>query len=130
NLQTGVATSLTDTVALPVVTMKAPAKLKESAKKGAKIKFTRTGPTTDPLTVSYAATGTAAEGIDYGPLPGTITFPAKKKSATLVIVPFADGLREPPESIELTVLPGDDYAPGLSPTSTITLLSIEKKPKK
>jgi T5SS/PEP-CTERM-associated repeat protein len=128
--QTGMATSLTDTVALPTVSVKAPAKLKESAKKGAKIKFARTGDTTDPLTVHYQLGGTAEPGVDYGLLPGTLEIPAKKKSATLVIVPFADGLIEPPETIELTVLPGDDYAPSSPLPVTITLLSTEKKPKK
>ena len=109
--QTGMATSLTDTVALPVVTMKVPKTLKESARKGGKIKFARSGASTDPLTISYSVGGTAEPGIDYGFLPGTLTIPAKKKSATLVVVPFADGLPEPPETIEVTVLPGDDHAP-------------------
>ncbi|MBI3769803.1 MAG: hypothetical protein HY271_15130 [Deltaproteobacteria bacterium] len=130
DMQTGMATSLADAVALPVVTIKAPAKLKESAKKGAKVKFTHTGPTTDPLTVHYRPGGTAEAGIDYAPLSGTLVIPAKKKAATLVIIPFADGLPEPPETIELEVLPGDDYAPSLSPTVAMTLLSTEKKPRK
>lgn len=127
--QTGMATSLTDTVALPIVTIKAPAKLKESAKKGAKIKFARGGATTDALTVSYHVGGSAEPGIDYAPLSGSLVIPAKKKSATLVIVPFADGLPETNETIELEVLPGADYAPGLTPKATIVLLSTEKKPK-
>ncbi len=126
----GTATSLTDTVALPVVSMKAPAKLKESAKKGVKVKFTRTGPTADPLTAHYDVRGTAEDGVDYVALSGTVEFPAKKKSATVVIVPFADGVAEPPETIDLEVLPGDDYAPSIPATATITLLSTEKKPKK
>jgi T5SS/PEP-CTERM-associated repeat protein len=127
--QTGMASSLTDTVALPVVTIKAPAKLKESAKKGAKVKFARGGATTDPLTVQYRLGGSAEPGIDYAPLSGSLVIPAKKKSATLVIVPFTDGLPEANETIELEVLPGADYAPGSTPKATITLLSAEKKPK-
>jgi len=39
-------------------------------------------------------------------------------------------LIEPPETIELTVLPGDDYAPRSPLPVTITLLSTEKKPKR
>jgi hypothetical protein len=101
--------------------------LKESAKKGGKIKFARSGATTNPLIVNLGVDGT---GIDFGFLPGTITIPAKMKSATLVVVPFADGLVEPPETIELTVLPGDGYQTTSTPTATITLLSTEKKPKK
>jgi hypothetical protein len=128
--QTGTATALTDAVALPLVTMKAPKKLKESAKKGGKIKLTRTGPTTDPLTVTLRVGGSAEAGIDFGFPPRTVTFAAKKKAATLVVVPFADGRNEPPETIEITVLPGDGYQTTSTPTATITLLSTEKKPKK
>jgi T5SS/PEP-CTERM-associated repeat protein len=126
----GMATSLTDAVALPIVSLKAPKKLKESAKKGVKVQLKRTGATTDPLTVHYRVRGSAENGIDYVELPGTLEIPAKKKSATLVVQPFADGVPEPPETIELEVLPGDDYAPSVPSTATITLLSTEKKPKK
>jgi hypothetical protein len=112
------------------VSLKAPKKLKESAKKGVKVQLKRTGATTDPLTVHYRVRGSAENGIDYVELPGTLEIPAKKKSATLVVQPFADGVPEPPETIELEVLPGDDYAPSVPSTATITLLSTEKKPKK
>jgi T5SS/PEP-CTERM-associated repeat protein len=126
----GMATSLTDTVALPVVSIKAPAKLKESAKKGVKVQFKRSGPTTDALTVHYRVGGSAENGIDYVALPGTLEIPVKKKSATVVVQPFVDGIPEPPETIEFEVLPGDDYAPSIPSTATITLFTAEKKIKK
>lgn len=126
----GIATSLTDAVALPVVSVKAPAKLKESAKSGAKVQFKRAGPTTAPMTVHYEVGGTAENGVDYVALPGMVEIPTKKKSATIVVKPFVDGLFEPTETITIEVLPGDDYQPSVPSTATIDLFSTEKKPKR
>jgi hypothetical protein len=125
----GTAMALTDTVALPVVSMKAPAKLKESAKSGAKVTFKRAGSTVAPLTVHYVLGGTAENGIDYATVPEEIEIPAKKKSATLAVKPAADGIPEPPETITVELLPGDDYQPALPSKATITLLSTEKRVK-
>jgi T5SS/PEP-CTERM-associated repeat protein len=127
--QTGMATSMTDAVALPVVGIKTKSTLKESQKGGLKVQFTRTGPTTAPLTVHYRVRGDAENGVDYATLPGTIDILVKKKAATLVIRPLVDGLFEPAETITLEVLPGDDYAPAIASTSTIILVSSEKRPK-
>jgi T5SS/PEP-CTERM-associated repeat protein len=126
----GTATALNDTVALPAVTISAKATLKESEKKGLKVKLTRTGPKTAPLTVHYRVRGSARSGIDFGALPGVLTIPVKKKSATFLVRPIADGFIEPAETIVIEVLPGDDYAPSLLSKATITLVSTEKKPKK
>jgi T5SS/PEP-CTERM-associated repeat protein len=124
----GMAIALTDTVALPVVGIKAPRKLKESAKR-AKVKLIRSGPTTAPLTVHYRVGGSAENGIDYVTLPGTLEIPVKKKSATLVVQPFVDGVPEPVETIDIEVLPGDDYAPSVPSKATIPLFSTDRKPR-
>ena len=118
-------TSTTDAVALPAVSVKAKAKLKETAKQG-KIKLKRTGDTSAPLVVSYTVGGTAQSGVDYEALPGTIEFPAKKKSATIRVRPIADGLLEGPETLELTLVPGDTYAPGIVSQVVVELLSKDE----
>ena len=104
-------TSTTDAVALPAVSVKAKPKLKETAKQG-KIKLKRTGDTSAPLVVSYTVGGTAQSGVDYEALPGTIEFPAKKKSATIRVRPIADGLLEGPETLELDARPGRQLRAG------------------
>ena len=106
--------------------MKAKARLKETAKRGGKIKLKRTGDTSAPLVVSYTIEGTAQSGIDYEALPGTIEFPAKKKSATILVRPLADGLLEGPETIELTLAPNEAFAPGVVSSATIELLSKDE----
>ncbi|WP_228052017.1 beta strand repeat-containing protein, partial [Sphaerospermopsis aphanizomenoides] len=67
--------------------------------------FTRTGITTNPLTVNYAVGGTA-DSTDYtGATPGTgktITFAAGSSTATLIIDPTADTTVETDETVVLT----------------------------
>jgi T5SS/PEP-CTERM-associated repeat protein len=116
-------TSLTDAVALPSVSVKAKARLKETAKKGGKIKLKRTGDTSAPLVVAYTVGGTAQPGVDYEALPGVVEIPARKKSATIVVKPIADGAREGPETIELELAPNEAFAPGLVSGAAIELLS-------
>jgi len=123
--QPGLATSLNDAVALPLVKLtgaKVP-KLKEKQKAGIKLQFTRTGSTAAPITVNYNIGGTATNGIDYVTLPGALTIPAKKKSATLVIKPYADGAFEPTETVEIELLPGAGYSPSVASNKVTIQLS-------
>jgi T5SS/PEP-CTERM-associated repeat protein len=115
-----VLTSLTDAEPLPYVNLKGKPLLLET-KKAAKVKLTRTGDTTLPLTVAYTVGGTATSGVDYAALPGAIQFPAKKKSVTLLVQPIADALEEGSETIELSLAPNASFAPGLTATLTIEL---------
>jgi hypothetical protein len=54
------------------------------------ITVTRTGPTTNSLTVSYQTQGTAQSGVDYHSLSGSVTIPAGQVSAEIDIVPLDD----------------------------------------
>jgi Ca2+-binding RTX toxin-like protein len=74
--------------------------------------FTRSGPTTNSLTVSYGINGTA-DATDYiGATPGTgktITFAAGSATATLTIDPTADLAIETGETVSLTLAAGTGY---------------------
>jgi hypothetical protein len=85
-----------------------------SRRLGLKLKFTRAGSTAEPMDVRYSVGGTATNGIDYVTLPGTLTIPTQKKSANLVVQPYADGAFEPTETIEIEVLTGDAYSPSFA----------------
>jgi T5SS/PEP-CTERM-associated repeat protein len=115
-----VLTSLTDAEPLPFVNLSGKPLLLES-RKGAKVKLTRGGDTSAPLTVAYAVGGTAENGVDFVELPGTIEFPARKKSVTLLVQPIADGVAEGSETIELSLAPNESFAPGLASTLTLEL---------
>jgi T5SS/PEP-CTERM-associated repeat protein len=123
-------TALTDLEALPAVSLTGKTRLKEKKKAGLKLKIRRDGDTSAPLLVSYAIRGTAENGIDYELLPGTLEIPARKKSAKLVVKPRRDGRIEGPETIELELLPGVDYAPSLFSEHEIALTSADKPKQK
>jgi T5SS/PEP-CTERM-associated repeat protein len=115
-----VLTSLTDAEPLPYVNLAGKPLLLES-KKAAKLKLTRSGDTTASLTVAYTVGGTAESGVDFVALPGTIQFPARKKSVTLLVQPIADGFAEGSETIEITLAPDASFAPGLASELTLEL---------
>lgn len=79
--------------------------------------FNRTGPTTNPLTVSYTVGGTATLGTDYTGIASegatkTVTFNAGASSATVTVDPTADTTVEGNETVSLTLLPGTGYTIG------------------
>jgi T5SS/PEP-CTERM-associated repeat protein len=125
-----VLTSLNDAVPLPTVSLKAKPRLKEKKKRGLKLKVSRKGDTSQPLSVRYTIRGSARNGIDYELLPGVVEIPARKRSAKLLLRPFADGLAEGAETIELEVLPGENYTQSLAARAEIELVDPEaKKPR-
>ncbi|MBD2073375.1 hypothetical protein H6F86_05645 [Phormidium sp. FACHB-592] len=73
---------------------------------------TRTGETSQPLTIPYTIGGTATPGTDYSQLPGSITIPAGATSATQnITTPTKNGsTAEPSETIVLTPQSGTGYS--------------------
>ncbi|WP_044034488.1 Calx-beta domain-containing protein, partial [Microcystis aeruginosa] len=84
--------------------------------------FTRTGVTTNPLTVNYSIGGTATNGTDYAALPSSIAFAAGLSTATVIVDPTADTTVEPNETVILTLASGTGYTVGTTTpvTGTIT----------
>jgi T5SS/PEP-CTERM-associated repeat protein len=119
-----VATAKNSAVALPTVSVKASTKklFEKRAKTKATLTFSRNHAAATPLTVTYALRGTATNGIDYVSLPGIVTIPAKKKSAKAVVQVVNDPFREGAETIDVVVLPGDDYTDSRAATARITIV--------
>jgi Calx-beta domain/Domain of unknown function (DUF4114) len=98
--------------------------------------FTRTGATTNPLTVGYQVGGTATLTTDYAQTgaasftatTGTVTFAAGANTATVTLSPVADTVIEPDETIFLTLNNGDGYAVGTSAAVTGTILNDDLLP--
>jgi len=61
----------------------------------------RTGETNNELTVFYSLHGTAQNGSDYETLPGSITIPAGRRTARIVVKPINDELEERIETVVL-----------------------------
>jgi hypothetical protein len=88
--------------------------------------FTRTGATTNPLTINYGITGTANSGDYTGATPGTgktITFAAGASTTTLTIDPIADTTVENNETVALTLVSGTGYTVGTTTAVTGTIIN-------
>jgi hypothetical protein len=61
------------------------------------------------LLVKYTLAGTADSGIDFEALSGEVTILAGAKTAKILVTPKADGVKESPETIALTLLADPTY---------------------
>lgn len=85
--------------------------------------FTRTGATTNALTVNYSVSGTATPGSDYTTLPGTITIPAGSSSTVLNVMPIDDTVSEPLETVIVTTAASSNYiVESVASTATISIV--------
>ncbi len=83
--------------------------------------ITRTGPTTNALTVNYGLTGSALHGTDYVALPGVLTIPAGSAVGTIVITPIEDSIGEPSQTVVLEIRGGLGYSIGAAASATVTI---------
>jgi hypothetical protein len=87
----------------PVVTLSATSSVaNEHGPVNGVITLTRSGPTTAELVVPLTLSGSATNGIDYTALPASVTIPIGQSSTTVTIVPLADPLIEPEETVIVT----------------------------
>jgi Calx-beta domain-containing protein len=95
----------------------------------ATLTVTRTGGTTAaPLTVAYTIAGTATSGSDYTALPGSVTIPARQRSATISVRPIDDETLEPSESVIATVAARPSYIVGTASSATVTITDDDVLP--
>lgn len=85
--------------------------------------FTRVGPVTEPVTISYAITGTAAADTDFAPLPGSVTIPAGATSATVSLVPKPNAANQNNRTATLTIVPQNSYGVGANDRASVTIFS-------
>ncbi|MFM7406581.1 MAG: lectin-like protein, partial [Cuspidothrix sp.] len=88
--------------------------------------FTRTGVTTNALTVNYTVGGTATIGTDYTGIATagttkTVTFAAGSSTATVTVDPTADTTIESDETVALTLASGTGYTIGTTNAVTGTI---------
>ncbi|REJ50440.1 MAG: calcium-binding protein [Microcystis flos-aquae DF17] len=108
---------------LPTITLAvAPSSVTEDGTTNLVYTFTRTGVTTNSLTVNYTVSGTATNGTDYASIPTSVTFAAGSSTATVTVDPTADTTVEADETVALTLTAGTDYTIGTTTpvTGTIT----------
>ncbi|MFM5955685.1 MAG: discoidin domain-containing protein, partial [Dolichospermum sp.] len=117
---------------LPTITLAvSPSSVTEDGTTNLVYTFTRTGSTTNALTVNYSITGTANTSDYTGATPGTgktITFAAGASTATLTIDPTADTIVESDETVALTLAAGTGYTVGTTAAVTGTITNDDLLP--
>ncbi len=88
-------------------------------------RFTRSGSTDQPLTVTYSTAGSATPGDDYEALAGTVTIPIGAGFADVIVAPIDDASSEGTEIVDVAVVDGVDYFAGTTATATVMLLDDE-----
>jgi hypothetical protein len=86
--------------------------------------FTRSGVTTNALTVNYTVGGTATNGTDYTSIPTSVTFAANSATATVIVDPTADTTVESDETVILTLATGTGYTVGTPNAATGTITNV------
>ena len=122
------------TTALPTVTVVAtvPSAPLDGSSTGL-LTFSRTGASTNDLTVNYMLSGTAVKWTDYyrlpeGDMPVAVTIPAGAASATLAITAKANSSGANPETAIFTLSADSSYAIGSADTATITIVAADALP--
>ncbi|HSL25388.1 MAG TPA: Calx-beta domain-containing protein [Acidimicrobiia bacterium] len=80
----------------------------------------RTGSTTNALTVNYTIGGTASNGSDYSLLATSVVIPATQSSAVVTVTPTNDAVAEPTETVILTLAAGS-YTIGSPAAATVNI---------
>ena len=99
-----------------------------TAESGPKLKLllTRTGDTSQPLTVTYKAASSAVAGVDYKELTGIATIPAGAASTKIKIKTFDDGVVDGTKVLKLKLTgSGATYTLGAVPKAKITILDVQ-----
>ncbi|MCZ8024957.1 MAG: FG-GAP-like repeat-containing protein, partial [Microcystis sp. LE19-10.1B] len=118
----GQGTITDDDVILPSITLAvSPSSVTEDGTSNLIYTFTRSGVTTNLLTVNYSIGGTATNGTDYASIPTGVTFAANLATATVTINPTPDTIVESDETVILTLASGTGYTVGTTTAVTGTI---------
>jgi Calx-beta domain len=95
-----------------------------------KFTLTRTGITTQELTVNYSISGTATNETDYTKLTGTVTFKAGEDKAIIDVNPIDDNIYEGNETVILTLADGGTTykLDPVKSAGTVTITDNETRP--
>lgn len=85
--------------------------------------ISRTGDTSQALTVNYMVGGSATPDVDYPSLPGFVTIPAGATSATVTVAPYPT-LSTTATDVILTLSAGSGYGISGSGTATVNITPV------
>lgn len=84
--------------------------------------------TNQALTVNYTLRGTAANGVDYQTLPGSVTIPPHSQYVDVTVTAIATAAVTGNQSIIIDLLPGGLYSLGVSQEATLTVVQDSSLP--
>jgi len=111
---------------LPVVTIQAmaPTTITETPPPG-QFTVSRGVAASTPLTMSFAVSGTATAGTDYGSLGQSVTIPGGQASAPIMVFPIDDSEVEGDETVTVTLTTDGSYTIGTPGNASITIQSSD-----
>jgi Ca2+-binding RTX toxin-like protein len=121
---TAVTGTITNVPATSITLAVSPSSVTEDGTQNLIYTFTRTGSTTNPLTVNYSVAGTATNGTDYASIPTSVTFVAGSATATVIVDPTPDTTAESNETVILTLASGTGYTVGTTTAVTGTITNV------
>ncbi len=111
-----------DVAATPTVTVTASDAFADESGDPATFAIVRSGPTDQPLTVTFTLGGTATVNVDYSATPpAQVDFPVGADTVQVLIAPAQDGLKEGPETVVLTLANAPGYTVGSPASATATI---------
>jgi hypothetical protein len=88
-------------------------------------KISRTGSTSEALTVNLTWSGTASNGVDYASPPETVVIPAGQSEVIVTVTPIDDAVAELTETVILNLGVSPDYNLGTPANATGTISDNE-----
>jgi hypothetical protein len=89
----------------------------------------RTGDQTRSLTVYFALSGTASNGVDYEPITNSTRIIPDAGGDQIFVVPIDDTEIEGTENVVITVLPNPAYIVGITNTASLNILDDDPNDK-
>jgi putative intracellular protease/amidase len=93
----------------------------EAGRDPAVVTVARTGPTDQSLTVRFAVSGTARDGVDFDSIGDSVVIPAGAASAAITIRPVDDALADGRETVTVTLAACTCYELGSTPAASATI---------
>ena len=110
---------------LPTVSVVARATLAVEGGPNGKLVVRRTGDLSVPLTIRYKVKGTAKAGVDYKPLPGTVTIPAGVAASKIKVRPISGAPGHGTLKVKLVLELAADGSYGLG-TGTVAVVFLQE----
>lgn len=88
--------------------------------------FTRTGPTTAPLTLNFTISGSAVPGQRYLPLTNSVTIPVGQASMVLPVVAFDDHTVEGEQTVTVWLTDNEAYRVAYPSSATVTIQDVSQ----